>query len=161
MSISAKADSTASLCAARSDVLLINILNRCGTLYSLVTHASFLAIFSSRISRTVKVMLLFDAIIRHQFLRVGIILWHAGGGDVLAFLDVRGDLLVQGEELGEQILFRAEAVGVRAAVSSAACASFNGFAPVSFRCRSKSRKVSTTASADGNIAAGRRGRWYR
>ena len=49
----------------------------------------------------VKIILLFDAILRHQLLRVGIILWHAGGGDCL----------VQREELGEQIAFGIESVG--------------------------------------------------
>src|SRR5712671_5600963 len=52
-----------------------------------------------------------DTILRHQFLSIGIILRHAGSGDGFAFFNLRGDLLVEGEELGEQIFFRAEAVG--------------------------------------------------
>ena len=54
----------------------------------------------------------FDAILRHQFLRVGIILRDAGGGDRFFLLNLGGDFEVQGEELGEQILLGAEAVGV-------------------------------------------------
>ncbi len=38
-------------------------------------------------------------------------LGHAGGGDGFALLNLRGDLLIEGEELDEQILFRTEAVG--------------------------------------------------
>ena len=51
------------------------------------------------VSVLMKIMLLFDAILRHQLLRVGIILWHAGGGD----------FLIQREELGEQIFLRVDA----------------------------------------------------
>ncbi|MGO8927576.1 MAG: hypothetical protein ACLQU3_11880 [Limisphaerales bacterium] len=38
-------------------------------------------------------------------------LGHAGGGDGFPTLDPAGDFQVQGEELGEQILLGAEAVG--------------------------------------------------
>ena len=44
------------------------------------------------------------AILRDQLLRIRIILGHAGSGDGFAVLDLGGDLQVQGEELGEQIL---------------------------------------------------------
>ena len=52
-----------------------------------------------------------DTILRHQFLRIGIILGDAGGNYSFAFFNLGGDGEVQGKELGEQILFGAEAVG--------------------------------------------------
>ena len=58
-----------------------------------------------------KIMLLFDAILCHQFLHVGILLRHAGGDNLFASFNLRGDFLVEGEELGEQIFLGAEAVG--------------------------------------------------
>lgn len=42
-----------------------------------------------------------DTILRHQFLRVGIIFGNAGRHDGFAFFNLRGDLLIEGEELGE------------------------------------------------------------
>ena len=42
----------------------------------------------------------FDAILRHQFLGIGIIVLHAGGGDEFALLNLRGNFWIQGEELG-------------------------------------------------------------
>jgi len=52
-----------------------------------------------------------DAILRHQFLRVGIILGHAGRNNCFSFFNLRGDVLVEGEELGEQIFLRVEPSG--------------------------------------------------
>jgi hypothetical protein len=53
-----------------------------------------------------------DAIFCHEVLCIGIVLRHAGSGDALTLLDGRGDLRVQREELGKQILLGAEAIGV-------------------------------------------------
>jgi hypothetical protein len=52
-----------------------------------------------------------NAILRYQLLRVGILLGHAGGSDGFALLSFGGDLLLQGEKLGEQNLFDAGAIG--------------------------------------------------
>jgi hypothetical protein len=52
-----------------------------------------------------------DAIPRHQFACVGIILGHAGAGDRGTAFIFHGDFLVQGEEWSEEILLGAEAVG--------------------------------------------------
>jgi len=52
-----------------------------------------------------------DAILSNERFCIGIILRHAGGGDRFAAFNLRGDFLVQGGELGEEILFGAEAVG--------------------------------------------------
>src|ERR1035441_4204412 len=59
----------------------------------------------------IQAFLRFNAIFCHQFCGVGVIPGHAGGGDGLAGLDAGGDFEIQGEELGEQVLFRGKAVG--------------------------------------------------
>src|ERR1035441_8664537 len=63
----------------------------CSSFIIELRHANLLPTSLPRISRTVSVlveiMLLFDAIIRHQLFCVEIILWHAGGGNGFALLD--------------------------------------------------------------------------
>jgi hypothetical protein len=53
-----------------------------------------------------------NAIRRDQALRISVILRHAGRSDGLAAFNSCGGLLVQGEELGEEVFFGAEGVGV-------------------------------------------------
>jgi len=74
-----------------------------------------------------------DAILRHQIFRVGIILGHAGRHDGFAFLNLHGDFMIRDEELGEQILLGAEAVGGEDGGERRAAAVFIGFADAEFR----------------------------
>jgi hypothetical protein len=63
-----------------------------------------------------------DAIFRHEFLRVGIVFWNAGRNNCFTFFNLRGNFLIQGEELA------------RAADSLFAAAGGAGFLDGLFNC---------------------------
>lgn len=76
-----------------------------------------------------------DAIRHHRPFHVRVILGSAWGGDERTPLNVRGACEIEGEALGEHMLFGAEAAGGEDGGGQRAWASRSGFAPGNSRVR--------------------------